>query len=547
MANMQQPVLMLMPEGSNRILGRDAQRTNISIGYAIAGAVRTTLGPRGLDKMLVSELGDIVITNDGATILEEMSVEHPVAKIMVEIAKTQDKEVGDGTTTAVVIAGELLKKAGELLDQDVHPITVITGYKKASAKCIEILNEISEPVTIKDKQKLEEIASIAMGSKSVGTGNGKNYLAVLIVKAIQQVAEVENGKVKVDQELIKLEKKEGGGIEDSTLIQGVLVDKEMVHSGMPKKIRDAKILLVDSALEIEKTETDAKININSPEQMDAFLKQEEKMIKDMVDKIEKSGATVVFCQKGIDDLAQHYLAKKGIAAVRRVKKSDMDKMARATGAKLTTNLDDISQKDLGYAGMVEEKKIAGEAMMFVENCKDPKSVTLFIRAGTEHVVNEGERAVKDAIGAVTSALEDGKYVYGGGSTEVELAVRLRKFASEIGGREQLAITAFADALEVIPRTLAESAGTDPIDALVALRAKHKNPANKAVGIDVFKGKVGEMTENNVIEPMKVKVSAIKSASETAEMLLKIDDIISSRARAGPPAGGMGGMGGGDMD
>ena len=545
-----QPVLIL-PEGATRLLGRDAQRTNIAVAYAIGNAVRTTLGPRGMDKMLVSELGDIVITNDGATILEEMNVEHPAAKIMVEIAKTQDKEVGDGTTTAVMLGGELLKRAGDLLDQEIHASTIIKGYKNAAGFCEKMLNEISYKVTLDDVETLEKIASVSMGSKTVGFGKVKDKLAKLVVSAVRQVAEKRDGKIIVDDDFIKVEKKEGGEMDDTQLINGVLVDKEIVHPGMPKKVENAKIALVDSALEIEKTETDAKIEITSPEQMEAFLKQEEKMLKEMVEKIAASGANVVFCQKGIDDVAQHFLAKKGIVAVRRVKKSDMEKLARATGGKVVTSLDDLSAKDLGVAGLVEERKIAGEQMVFVEKCKDPKSVTIFVRASTEHVVNEGERAIVDGIGAVSSAIEEGEYVAGGGSVEMQLAMELRKYATEVGGREQLAIQAFADALEIVPRTLAESAGMDPIDTLVELRTTHKKADGRDMGVDVYNGKIADMKKLGIIEPTKVKKQAIASATEAAAMLLRIDDMISAKPKTpsgGPKGpGGMEGEGGGEYD
>lgn len=542
-----QPVLIL-PEGSTRLLGRDAQRTNIAVAYAVANAVRTTLGPRGMDKMLVDELGDIVITNDGATILEEMSVEHPAAKMMVEVAKAQDDEVGDGTTTAAAVAGELLKKAGELLDQDVHPSTVINGYKNAALKADAILNEIAEPLTLDDTKTLEKIAAVAMGSKTIGIGGANEKLAKLVVSAIQQVAEKRDGKIVVDDDLIKVEKKEGGSVEDTQLINGVLIDKEVVHPGMPKKVANAKIAIVDAALEIKKTETDARISITSPDQLQSFLEQEERMLREMVEKVAATGANVLFCQKGIDDVAQHYLAKKGILAARRVKKSDMDKLQKATGAKLATSLDDLSADDLGVAGLVEERKIAGEQMVFVEKCKDPKSVTLLARGGTQHVVDECERAIVDAIGAVSSAVEGGKYVTGGGSVEIELAVQMRKYAAEVGGREQLAIQAFADALEVIPRTLAESAGMDAIDTLVELRSAHAKAAGRNSGVDVFKAKITDMKKLDIIEPMKVKTQALSSASEAAEMILRIDDIISSKGKkpAMPPGGaGMEGMGGMD--
>ena len=538
-----QQVIML-PEGSNRIIGRDAQRTNIAVGYAVASAIKSTLGPRGMDKMMVSELGDIVITNDGATILKEMNVEHPAAKMMVEIAKTQDEEAGDGTTSAVVVAGELLKKSIDLLDQDVHASTIIRGYKLASARAITLLGELSEKVTTKDKARLEEIAQISMGSKTVTSGDTNGVLAKLVVNAVLQVAEEKNGKTTVDKDYIKIEKKQGGDVSQTTLINGVLVDKEIVHPGMPKMLNNAKIALLDTALEIEKTETDARISITSPEQMTAFLEQEEKMLRDMVDKVAKSGATALFCQKGIDDVAQHYLSKKGILACRRVKKSDMEKLARATGARVVTTLEDLSSKDLGHAGVVEERKIAGEQMTFVEKCKEAKAVTIFVRGGTEHVVDEAERAMVDGIGAVRSAVEEGSFTTGGGSIEIELANRLRKYAIEVGGREQLAVTAFAEALEVIPRTLAESCGLDPIDTLVELRSKHEK-GQKTLGVAVLEGKIGDMKAAHVIEPVRVKKQALQSASEVTEMILRIDDIIASRGKPMPPGGmGGGGMGGG---
>ncbi len=544
--NLEGQQVLILPEGSSRVLGRDAQRANIAVAYAVANAIRTTLGPKGMDKMLVSDLGDIVITNDGATILEEMNVEHPAAKIMVEIAKTQDKEVGDGTTTAVMIAGNLLKKAGELLDQNIHPSTVIKGYTMASKKAIDSLDSISSPVTTKDTALLEQIASVSMGSKSIGAGDAKNQLAKLVVKAVTQVAEAKNGKHVIDHDLIKIEKKAGGDIGDTSLIEGVLIDKEIVHPQMPKHIKNAKVALLDSALEIEKTEVDAKIEITSPEQMQAFLNQEEKMLKDMVEKIAKSGANVVFCQKGIDDVAQHFLAKKGISAIRRVKKSDMDKLARATGAQIATSLDDLSEKEIGKAGKIEERKIAGESMVFVEECVHTTSVTIFVRASTEHVVSEGERAIKDAIGAVSSAIEDGRVVTGGGSAELELSKKLQDYAVQIGGREQLAISAFAESLETVPRTLAESTGMDAIDAIVSLRTKHKEKEGIHFGVNVYEGKVEDMKKLGVFEPAKVKKQAIQSAYEAAKMLLRIDDMISSKGKAPQmPPGGMGGMGGGD--
>ncbi|MCX8166250.1 MAG: TCP-1/cpn60 chaperonin family protein [Candidatus Micrarchaeota archaeon] len=547
--NLEGQQYIILPEGSTRILGRDAQRTNIAVGLAVAMAIKSTLGPKGMDKMLVSELGDIVITNDGATILEEMHVEHPVAKLMVEIAKTQDKEVGDGTTTAVLLSGMLLKKAGDLLDQNIHPSTIIKGYDLAAKKAQQILSDVSSKVDVKDTDTLVKLAMVSMGSKTVGVGEAKDLLAKMVVEAVRSVAETKNGKINVDTELIKLEKKEGGRTEDTQLIKGIVIDKEIVHSGMPKSVKNAKIALLDCALEIEKTETDAKIEITSPEQLGAFLEQEEKMLKEMVDKVKKSGANVVICQKGIDDLAQHFLAKEGIVALRRVKKSDMDKLARATGARLVSNLNDLSDKDLGYAEHVEEKKVAGEAMTFVTGCKDPKSVTIFIRGGTEHVVNETERALKDAIGAIASALEEGSFVTGGGSVEIEVALKLNEYAGKIGGREQLAIQAFAEALESVPKTLAENAGMDAIDVLVELRAKHKE-GKKHYGVNVHEGKVDDMLHLGVIEPTKVKKQAVASAYEAAKMILRIDDLIASKGKSSTPkpGGDQGGMpSGSDLD
>ncbi len=534
----------VMPEGSNRVMGRDAMRLNIAIGYAVANIVKTTLGPKGMDKMLVSELGDIVITNDGATILEEMNVDHPAAKLMVEIAKTQDKEVGDGTTTSVVLAGNLLRKAGELLDQGIHPTTIIKGYELAAKKAEEALDSLSKPVTPQDAAILTKIGLISMGSKGIGSDDEKVKISQLVVDAINQVAEEENGSYYVDHDFIKIEKKSGGDVMDTELVNGVVIDKEVVNAGMPKSVKNAKILLLDIALEIDKTETDAKIEITSPEQMEAFLKQEEKMLKEMAGKIKDSGATVVFCQKGIDDLAQHYLAKEGIMAVRRVKKSDMEKLARATGAKIQSSLDDIGEKDVGSAGSVVEKKVGGEALVFVRECKHPKSVTIFVRGGTEHVVSEVERAIKDAIGAVSSAIEMGKYVTGGGSIEMSLSALLHAYAVEIGGREQLAIQAYADALESIPKALAENAGMDAIDTLVSLRNKHKGGKGGGIGVSVLAGEVGDMEKLGVLEPAKVKTQALSSATETARLVLRIDDIIASKGgRGGAPPGGPGGMGG----
>jgi thermosome len=533
----QQPILIL-PEGAMRTIGRDAQRNNILAAKQIAESVRTTLGPRGMDKMLVDDLGDVTITNDGATIVDELSVEHPAAKMMVEVAKTQDDEVGDGTTTAVVLAGELLKNAEKLLDQDIHATVVAKGYRMAAKEAQNILEKTATNVSKEDEALLRKIAMTAMTGK--GAEHAKEYLSDLAVKAVKQVAEEENGKITVDLDDIKIEKKQGKSISDTELIQGILVDKERVHSGMPRKVENAKIALVDLALEVKKTETDAKIQITSPEQLEAFLKQEENMLKEMVETIKNSGANVLFCQKGIDDLAQHYLSQEGIFAVRRVKKSDMEKLAKATGARVVTSLEELKKGDLGYAKVVEEEKIGGDEMTFVRGCKNPKSVSILVRGGTEHVVDEVERSLKDAIGGVASAIEEGKVVAGGGSPEIEVAKGLRAYADKVGGREQLAINAFADSMEIIPRTLAESAGMDAIDALVELRSAHGKSKN--AGLNVFTRKCEDMWDLGVIEPLKIKTQAIKSASEAAEMILRIDDVIAASKKETPsmPPGGSGG-------
>ncbi|MEM5811151.1 MAG: thermosome subunit beta [Candidatus Aenigmatarchaeota archaeon] len=518
-----QPVLIL-PEGTLRQLGRDAQRNNIAAAKAIADAVRTTLGPKGMDKMLVDSIGDIVITNDGVTILEEMEVEHPAAKMMVEIAKSQNQEVGDGTTTSVVIAGELLKKAEELLDQDIHPTVIVRGYKLAKEEAIKRLEEIAKPINLDDEKTLLKIALTAMSGKSVE--RAIDSLAKLSVEAVKSVAQTVNGKIVIDKDNIKRVKKHGAGAEESELIRGIIIDKEVVHPQMPKVIKDARIALLDVALEIKETETDAEIRITSPEQLQSFLEQEQRMLKDMVEKIASVKANVVICQKGIDDTAQHFLAKKGILAVRRVKKSDMEALAKATGGRIVTNLDDLSENDLGYAKLVEEKKIGGEAMVFVKDCKDPKAVSILVRGSTEHVVDEVDRSIEDAIGAVISALEVGKIVPGAGAAEVEAALAVRKFAQKFSGREQMAILAFADALEIIPKSLAENAGLDSIDILAALRSAHEKKEVNA-GIDLEKGKIMDAEKAGVVEPLKVKTFAIKSATEAAEMILRIDDVITA--------------------
>jgi len=542
--------VLFLPEGATRLLGRDVQRTNIAVAVAVANAVKTTLGPKGMDKMMVSDLGDIVITNDGATILSEMNVEHPVAKIMVDIAKTQEKEVGDGTTTVVIITGELLKGAGELLEQGIHPTTIIKGLKIAADKASAILDDKSIKVDVDDEKTLQRIALVSMGSKNIGDDAAKAHLANLIIKAVRQVMTKDSsGKVVIDHDFIKLEKKTGGNVSDTELINGVLIDKEVAHPGMPKSIANSKIALLDVALEIEKTETDARIEITSPDQMQSFIQQEETILKERVEKIKKSGANVVFTQKGIDDVALHFMAKAGILAARRIKKSDMEKLSRATGGKIVTSLDDLSSSDLGYAGMTEEKKIAGESMIFVERCKDPKSVTIFIRGGTQQVIDEVERSVDDVMGAVSSTIEDGKYVIGGGAIEIELAKGLRAFASEVGGKEQLAIQKFADALEVVPKTLAESAGMDTVDTLVQLRSKHNTKDGINYGVEIFRNTTADMSKLGIFEPKRVKQQEIDSASEAAQIILRIDDMISSKGKSGAGAGAPpgGGMPGGEME
>ncbi len=539
MVNQTQPIFIL-PEGATRTLGRDAQRNNIMAAKIVAETVRTTLGPKGMDKMIVDSLGDVTITNDGVTILEEMQIEHPAAKMIVEIAKTQEDEVGDGTTTAVVFAGELLKNAERLLDEGIHPTVITRGYRQAAEKAQEILNRIAKPVTIKDTEILKNIAITAMTGK--GAEAARELLADLAVKAVRQVAE--DGNISIDD--IKLEKKVGGGTEDSELIQGILLDKERVHAGMPRTVKNAKILLLDVALEIKNTETDAKIQVTDPTQLQAFIDHEEKVIRDMVDRVIKSGANVVITQKGIDDLAQHFLSKAGIYAARRVKKSDMDKLARATGGKVVSSLKEMSKTDLGAAGTVEEQKVGDEEMTYVKDCKNAKSVTFLVRGGTQHVVDETERAVKDAIGDVIAAIKVGKVVGGAGAVEIALAQELRKFANSLSGREQLAVQAFADAVEVIPRSLAENSGLDPIDVLTDMKSRHEKGLEWA-GIDVFTGKVVDAWKQGVIEPLKIKTQAIKSASEVSELILRIDDIIaggSGSEKGGMPPGGMGGCGGG---
>ncbi|MFQ5474435.1 MAG: thermosome subunit beta [Candidatus Nanoarchaeia archaeon] len=541
MSNQVQPIF-IMPEGTQRSTGRTAQRNNIMAAKLVAETVRTTLGPKGMDKMLVDSLGDVTITNDGVTILEEMQIEHPAAKMIVEVAKTQEDEVGDGTTTAVVLAGELLKKAEDLLEQEIHPTVIARGYRIAAEKAQVILKNLSEPVTLTNTDVLKKIATTAMTGK--GAESSKDLLAELTVSAVVAITEKDNDKILIDNENIKIEKKVGGAVEDTELVEGIVLDKEKVHSGMPRQVNKAKIALIDAALEIKNTEIDAKIQITDPNQMQAFMDMEEKILCKMVDKIAESGATVAFCQKGIDDLAQHFLAKKGIYASRRVKKSDMEKLARATGGNIVSNIKDLSKEDLGSAGIVEEEKVGDEDMTFVRKCKNPKAVTILIRGGTEHVIDEVKRAVEDSIGDIASGIREGRVVAGAAAPEVELARNLRLYSDKLSGREQLAVKAFADAIEIIPKTLAENAGLDPIDVITELKSAHEK-GNKWAGIDVFTGKIINAWKKGVIEPLQIKTQAVSSASEVAIMILRIDDVIAGNVGTpGPPQGmpqGMPGM------
>ncbi len=530
-----QPIFIL-PEGTQRNTGKDAQRMNIEAARLVAEAVRTTLGPKGMDKMLVDSMGDITITNDGVTILKEMNIEHPSAKMIVEIAKTQENEVGDGTTTAVVLAGELLKLSEELLDKKIHPTIIANGFRIAAEEAIRILNEIAEKtsnektITKEDEKTLQKAAITAMTGK--GAENNKELLSKTVVEAIKSVInnEEKNNKTSLSTNEIlnniKVEQKSGGSVKDSMLIKGVILDKERVHSSMPKKIEKARIALIDSPIEIPSTEADAKISITDPGKMQEFLVMEEELLKKIVDKIISSGANVVFCQKGIDDLAQHFLAKNNIMAVRRVKRSDLEKLSKATGAKIINDIKNLTSNDLGEAGIVEERMISEESMIFVEDCKNPMSVSILIRGGTEHVVDEIKRAVDDALGDVASIIINNKLVAGAASCETELSRRLNQFAEKLSGREQLAVKAFSQALEIIPRTLAENAGLDPIDVLVRLKSAHEK-GEKWAGINVFTGEIMNAWEEGIIEPLKIKTQAITSASEVAIMILRIDDIIMS--------------------
>ena len=529
------PVLILK-EGTGRSTGKDAQRNNITAAKIVAETVRTTLGPRGMDKMLVSTIGDVTITNDGATIMKELDVQHPAAKMLVEVSKTQDNEVGDGTTTAVLLSGELLEKAEKLLDKDVHPTVIVDGYKRAAEKAIEILDKLSIPITEKDETILKQVATTSMYSKGIAVA--KELFADIAVKAVKQVAEKSDGKVKADIDLIKILKKHGKSLEETELVKGIVIDKELAHAQMPKSITGAKVALLNAKLEVEKTEFDAKININNPDQMHLFIEEEEKMLVDMVSQIEKTGANIVFTEKGIDDVALHYLAKKGIGAVKNVSSGDMEKLSKATGARVVASVKDLGKDALGEAKSIEEVKIGDDKLLYIRDAKNPKAVTIVIRGGTEHVVDEADRSLHDALCVVRNAVEDGKIVAGGGAPEAELAKRLREYAVKVGGREQLAIEAFAESLEAVPTTLAENAGFDPIDVLVEIRSKHEKAGSPWFGIDVFTGDVKDMRKLNVLEPLRVKQQVIKSASEAAGMILRIDDVIASKGvDKGAGAGG----------
>jgi thermosome len=536
--NGQAPIFILK-DGTQRTRGRSAQSNNIAAAKAVADAVRSTLGPKGMDKMLVDSMGDVVITNDGATILKEMDIDHPAAKMIIEVAKTQEQHCYDGTTSAVVLSGELLKRSEDLIEQNVHPTVICEGFRLAAEKAVELL-ENHGIATHNDDAVLTEVAKTALTGKSAGAV--KSFMADICVRAVNAVGVIEGDERIVDLSDIKVEKRQGGSIKDSSLIDGILLDKERVHAGMPRSIANAKIALVNSAIEVKKTEVDAKIQITDPSQLALFLEEEENYIRGLVEKIQAAGATVLVCQKGIDELAQHYMAKAGIFAVRRAKKSDMEALSKATSGRIVTNLDDLSDDDLGHAAKVEERKIGESDMTFITGCPEAKSVSVLLRGGTEHVVDEIRRAFDDAVGVVSVAWEDGAVLTGGGSVLAALSRDLRTYAEGVGGREQMAIEAFASALEIIPRTLAENAGLDPVTTLIELRKAHADGQSHA-GINVYDGGVVDMKKANVVEPMRVVEQAIQSATETAIMILRIDDVISSKGVSmGDDMGGMGGMG-----
>ena len=534
--NGQAPIFILK-DGTQRTRGRTAQSNNIAAAKAVADAVRSTLGPKGMDKMLVDSMGDVVITNDGATILKEMDIDHPAAKMIIEVAKTQEQHCYDGTTSAVVLSGELLKRSEDLIEQNVHPTVICEGFRLAAEKAVELLDAHGISTENQDSV-LMEVAKTALTGKSAGAV--KSFMADICVRAVNSVGIIESDERIVDLSDIKVEKRQGGSIKDSTLIDGILLDKERVHAGMPRSISDAKIALINSAVEVKKTEVDAKIQITDPNQLALFLEEEENYVRGLVEKIQASGATVLICQKGIDELAQHYMSKAGIFAIRRAKKSDMEALSKATNGNIVTNIDDLSSDDLGHAAKVEERKIGESDMTFITGCPEAKSVSVLLRGGTEHVVDEIRRAFDDAVGVVSVAWEDGAVLTGGGSVLAALSRDLRTFAETVGGREQMAIEAFASALEIIPRTLAENAGLDPVTTLIELRKAHADGQSHS-GINVYEGGVVVMKEANVVEPMRVVEQAIQSATETAIMILRIDDVISSKGV--PMDGGMGDMGG----
>ena len=535
------PVLILR-EGTKRDKGKDAQFNNITAARTIADAVRSSLGPRGMDKMLVDSIGDVVITNDGVTILKEMDVQHPAAKMLVEVAKTQDQEVGDGTTTSVIIAGELLKKSLDLIDSNVHPTIIAAGYRLANEKAQEILKGVAKKVSLQDEALLEQIAETSMISKQVNSS--KKFFAKMVVDAVKTILDKdENGKYTADLKNIQTVKKAGANMEESELVKGLIIDKEPVSPTMPKLVKNAKIALIDAAFEVKKPEIDAKIQITDPEMLSKFIAEEEKTLKDMVDAVKKAGANVVFCQKGIDDLAQHFFAKEGIYACRRVKKSDMERLGKSTNASIVSKISELNADDLGTAETVELKFVGDEQMTFITGCKDPKTVSILVRGGTNHVADEIERSLVDAWSVVKVSIEDGMIVTGGGSTAMELAMGVRDYAASVGGREQIAIEAFASAMEIIPTTLAENAGLDPINMVIEMRKQHK-AGKKYAGINPFTGKVEDMFELKVVEPYRIGKQAINSATDAAVMILRIDDVIASKS-APAPAGGAPGMGGMD--
>ncbi len=522
--------ILILKEGTSRTRGRGAQRNNIAAAMAVAEALKTALGPKGMDKMLVDSFGDVTITSDGRTILDEMDIQHPAAKMMVEVAKTQDQEVGDGTTSAVVVAGELLKLSQELMDRQVHPTVILDGYREASNRALERLEEIAIPIDPEDREHLRKVAMTSMASKLVA-GN-REQLSDIVVSAILHIARREGDRLKVDLDDIMVEKQPGESLTETKLIEGVIIDKEVVHPKMPKRVENAKIALVKRALEVKKTEFDAKINIETPEEIEAFLRQEEEMLREMVEKIKGVGASVLFCQKGIDDMAQHFLAREGVLAAKQVKASDMEKLAKATEGRIVTDLDDLTPADLGEAGLVEERKIGDEKMIFVEGCKNPKAVAILIRGGSERIVDEAERSIHDALCVVRDVVEEPKIVAGGGAPEIEVARAVREHAVDLPGREQLALERFADAFEAIPATLAENAGLDPIDVLSEIKARHEK-GETWVGVDVLGGRVEDMQKLEVYEPLSVKKQIVKSATEAAAMILKIDDVIAA-AKMKPP-------------